>query len=244
MEFKLHGYWRSGCSWRVRIALSLKMIEYLYVPVDLSQLVGNVTEELPADYRAKNNMAQLPTLEISGMSGAPSDPLVLTQSLPIVEFLDETHPEVSLLGPPGDAVTRFKVREIAEIINSGTQPLQNLGVLRMVKNFEMLPLPPHLAEEGSKLDGSTGGKGFAKFHILKGLAAVESKLEEYGSEKYCVGEAVTLADICLVPQMYNARRFMLDVEKYFPRCVAVDAHLATLDAFQKAHPDAMSDAKK
>jgi maleylpyruvate isomerase len=220
----------------VRIALALKLTDYSYVAVDLSALVGNVDVELPSEYREVNKMAQLPTLEVT--DDANGSRLVLTQSLPIMEYLDETIAGVPLVGT--DALTRMRVREISEIINSGTQPLQNLSVLRMVKEFEKTSLPPQFAEE----EIANTGKGFAKFAILKGLAAVESKLEEYNSTLYCVGDAVTMADICLVPQMYNARRFMIDVEKYFPRCVAVDAHVATLDAFKAAHADACSDAKK
>jgi len=235
-EYKLHGYWRSGCSWRVRIALALKLTTYSYNPVDLSKLVGNVTEELPSEYRSLNQMAQLPTLEITdGSSGTTT---VLTQSLPIIEYLDETLTDgVPLVGT--DPLTRMRVREISEIINSGTQPLQNLAVLRMVKEFEMTALPPQFAE----IELGKTAKDFAKLHILKGLLAVETKLEEYASKLFCVGEVVSMADICLVPQMYNARRFMLDVDKYFPRCVAIDAHVNTLDAFKQAHADVCADAK-
>lgn len=238
MQHTLYGYWRSGCSWRVRIALELKGIEYNYIPVDLSKLVGNTDQKLPEDYLGLNKMAQLPTLVIKDPVNE-GDPELLTQSLPICEYLDELYPEKApLVG--SDPMVRMRVREISEIINSGTQPLQNLGVLRMVKEAELVALPSQFAEE----ECAPTGKGFAKHHILKGLAAVEDKLESFGGEKYCVGDSVTLADICLVPQMYNARRFMIDVDKYFPRCVAVDAHLATLEPFIKAHADSCSDAKK
>ncbi len=211
----------------------MKGIDYNYEAVNLAALVGNTSSTLPEEYVSKNPLAQLPTLEIKREG---EDTLYLTQSLPIIEYLDELYPEGSLLG--SDALTRYKVREISEIINSGIQPQQNLSVLRMIKQFEATPLPEIFAEETI----STDGKGFAKMHILKGLHSIELRLQKNSSE-YLVGDSVTMADLCFVPQMYNARRFMIDVDKYFPRCVEVDAKLALLDAFKAAHCDVQPDAK-
>jgi maleylpyruvate isomerase len=230
----LYGYWRSGASWRVRIALALKGIDYTYMPVNLKPLVGNVTEKLPEEYIQKNPMQQLPTLEI--FDPTIEDTLKLTQSLAIIEYLDERYPDAPLLGT--DPVTRARVRELSEIINSGTQPLQNLAMMRMITEWKTTPV---LDSKFDEEEIATTGAGFAKFHTIKGLHAVETFLADYAGD-YCVGSNVTLADLCLVPQLYSARRFKLDVEKYFPNCARVEARLAELDAFKAAHADTQPDA--
>lgn len=130
---------------------------------------------------------------------------------------------------PRDPVVRARAREFAEICNAGVQPLQNLAVIRGVKSAEV---------DGAEVDG----KGFGKLAIAKGLAAMEI-LAAKGNGKFAVGTHVTIADCCLVPQMYNARRFLIDLDA-FPTLVAVDAHLATLPEFVAAHPDQMPDAVK
>ena len=177
MEAKpiLHGYWRSGASWRLRIILNLKEVEYEYKPVNL------VKGEHKTDEYAKLNPALLvPTLEMGGEC--------LTESMAIAEYLEELHGAKPLL--PVDAMERMKVRRLCEVINSGTQPIQNLGVLKRVEAFG-----------GDKA-------AWAKETNLKGLETFE-KLVSKTAGKYCHGDEVTLADAFLIPQLYNAARFGL-----------------------------------
>ncbi len=244
-KFKLYGYWRSGCSWRVRIALELKGIDYEYIAVSLLPLVGNTTERLPENYIEKNNMEQVPTLEI--IENDDNNNIIrLTQSLAIIEYLDENYPNKSgvssIIGK--DSLTRFKSRELAELINSGVQPLQNLAIQRSVTGFTPVHIP-ELITDGDRQKITNDGKGAAKYYVLKGLLAFETLLEKNQptDSTFCLGDDVTLADLCLVPQIYNARRMTLEIEKYFPRCVAIDAALNELEAFKKAHPSSCPDAK-
>ncbi|EFX72308.1 hypothetical protein DAPPUDRAFT_15523, partial [Daphnia pulex] len=161
------------------------------------------------DYKIINPMAQVPSLTIGDK--------VFTQSVAILEYLEESYPLKPLL--PKDGVIRFKVREICEIIGSGIQPLQNLAVL---KQFE----------ESKQID-------WAAKWIFKGLTALE-KILETSSGNYCVGDDVTMADCCLIPQLYNARRFDVDVAQ-FPNIARVEKNLEVLEPFVKAHPSRQPD---
>nr|CAH0108019.1 unnamed protein product [Daphnia galeata] len=202
----LYSYFRSSCAWRVRIALEFKEIEYEYKAVHLVKGGGQQNSD---DYKIINPMAQVPSLIMGDK--------VFTQSIAILEYLEESYPLKPLL--PKDVVKRFKVREICEIIASGIQPLQNLSVL---KQFE-----------------ESKQKDWAAKWIFKGLTALE-KILETSSGNYCVGDDVTLADCCLIPQLYNARRFDVDVEQ-FPNIVRVEKNLEVLDPFVKAHPNRQPD---
>ncbi|KAK4009914.1 probable maleylacetoacetate isomerase 2 [Daphnia magna] len=202
----LYSYFRSSCSWRVRIALELKEIDYEYKAVHLVKGGGQQNAD---DYKVLNPMAQVPSLTIGEK--------VFTQSIAIMEYLEESYPSKPLL--PQDTFQRFKVREICEIIGSGIQPLQNLAVL---KQFE-----------------ESKQKDWASKWIVKGLIALEKVLEGT-SGKYCVGDDITLADCCLVPQLYNARRFEVNVEQ-FPNVVRVEKNLEILEPFIKAHPNRQPD---
>ncbi|MCA9526967.1 MAG: maleylacetoacetate isomerase [Myxococcales bacterium] len=206
---RLYTYWRSSCSWRVRISLHFKGLAFESVPVHLVRGGG---QQHDAGYLGKNPMGQVPALE--------TDEGLLTQSLAILEYLEERYPSPALL--PADRVGRAHARAIAEAINSGVQPLQNLAVLQHLGQAYGAEAPP-----------------WAKHWITRGLARVEQMV---GAGPFAVGEAPTFADACIVPQLYNARRFGCPVEAW-PRLLAVEAACAALPAFQAAHPDQQPDAE-
>lgn len=208
---KLYGYWRSSCSYRVRIGLALKGLAYEQAPVHLLEAAHRAP-----DYVARNPMAQVPLLEIE--DGGRT--LLLTQSVAILEYLDERFPQPRLL--PEDRALRAEVRRAVEIINAGIQPLQNLSLLRTLKGLG--------ADE----------QAFGREANEKGLAALEDVATRSGGA-HLVGDAPTLADVCLVPQLYAARRFAVDVAR-FPRLLAVEARCVALDGFAAAHPDRQPDA--
>ncbi|HEY0840295.1 MAG TPA: maleylacetoacetate isomerase [Vulgatibacter sp.] len=205
---KLHGYWRSSASWRARIALAWKGMPYEYVPVHL--LRG---EQVAEGYRAKNPMGQVPLLVLD-------DGRHIAQSMAILEYLEEVHPEPALL--PKDPVDRAHARQLAEMINSGIQPLQNIGVQR------------HVASLGAD------EKAWTIHWITKGLAALEA-VTRHTSGRYCVKDSVSFADVCLVPQLYGARRFSLDMSAY-PTLLRIEEACAALPAFKSAHADNQPDA--
>ncbi len=211
---KLLGYWRSSASYRVRIALHHKGVPFEYVSV---HLVKDGGEQFRDDYRAKNPMAQVPTLEVEEAGVVHR----LGQSLPIIEWLEERYPDPPLL--PADSFLRARSRQLAEIINSGIQPFQNLSVLRFVK---------------AELGGDE--QAFARRFIEKGLAAFQA-VAEPAAGRFSVGDAPTVADACLVPQLYAARRFGVDLSP-FPLLVRIEEQCASLAAFQAAHPDRQIDA--
>ncbi|AUX45787.1 maleylacetoacetate isomerase [Sorangium cellulosum] len=212
----LYGYWRSSCSWRVRIALAYKGVEHAYRPVNLVRDGG---EQLRDDYRTKNPMAQVPLLEFEE-GGAVRR---VSQSLAILELLEEWFPSPPLLPPPGERYLRAKARQLAEMINSGTQPMQNTATLRCVKE---------------ELGGDE--RAFARRFIMSGLAAFQAAAGELAG-RFCVGDEVTLADVCLVPQLYNARRYEVDLAP-FATLTRIEAACLALPAFQAAHPDRQADA--
>jgi maleylpyruvate isomerase len=209
----LHNYWRSSASYRVRIALGLKQLAYEYVPVDI------LHREHQADaYRGKNPMMQVPTLEVIEPDGRR---IVLTQSLPIIEYLDERWPAHPLL--PVDPYLRARTRALAEIVNSGIQPLQNLSVTKQVVAF------------GG--DDAAWTRGF----IERGLTAYAEAASDFAGA-FSVGDAPTLADCCLVPQLYSMRRFGA-APAGLDRLLAIETACNALPAFAAAHPDRQPDAK-
>jgi maleylacetoacetate isomerase len=212
---KLHGYFRSSASWRVRIALNLKGL-----------VVDNVShhlrrgEQRAPDYLALNPQGLVPALELD-------DGTVLTQSLAIVEWLDETHPRPPLL--PGDPFERAEIRAFALAIAAEIHPLNNLRVLKYLKR--------ELKQDQSAIDE------WYRHWIAEGLAACERLVLRNGRRgPYCFGLGPTLADVCLVPQLYNARRFDCDLAAY-PTLVEIDAVCAENPAFAAAHPDRQPDAE-
>ena len=213
MERVLLGYWRSSSSWRVRIALNWKGLAYETVPV---HLVADGGRQHRPEHRALNPMRQVPVLLEDGRP--------LSQSVAILEYLEERHPEPPLL--PSDPWERACVRQLTELINSGIQPIQNLAVMQRLKGeFALEPAQ---------------AKAWSRGWIEQGFVALEALVETVGG-RYSVGDAVSFADLCLVPQLYNARRFEVDLRQ-FPRLTAIEDRLVELPAFVKAHPDQQPDA--
>ncbi len=211
---KLYGYWRSSCSWRVRIGLELKGLSYENCPVHLVDDGGHQHRD---DFRAKNPMRQLPVLEVRDGDVVAE----LSQSLAILEFLEERYPRAPLL--PGSALERAKIRQLAEAINSGVQPLQNLAVMQKLK-----------------AESDVDAKAWSAYWIERGLKAYQAMLPDHGGP-FCVGDAPTLADVCLIPQLYNARRFSVPFDE-LGRLLEIEAAAEELSAFQAAHPDRQPDA--
>jgi len=209
----LYTYFRSSAAYRVRIALNLKGLTGEMISIHLQKEGG--LHKKPA-YRAVNPQMRVPALQLD--SGD-----VLVQSLAIIEYLDEVHPQPPLL--PRDAVERAKVRALAQVIACDIHPLNNLGPLRYLKN--------ELGQDQAKID--------AWYHhwILAGFDAVEAMIRP---GRFAFGNEVTLADICLVPQVYNARRLKVPLDR-FPKIVAADAALGKLPAFDQARPENQPDAE-
>ncbi len=210
---KLYSFFRSSAAYRVRIALHLKGIAFETIGIHLSKDGGrNNTPE----FRAINPQMRVPVLAL------PSGDL-LTQSLAIIEYLDETHPDPPLL--PREARERARVRAIAQLIACDIHPLNNVGPLRYLKNV--------LRHEQAEID--------AWYHhwVSKGFEALEAMI---APAPYTCGAAVTLADVCLVPQVYNARRLKVPLDR-FPNIVAADAACLKLPAFDKARPENQPDAE-
>jgi len=209
----LYDYFRSTAAYRVRIALNLKGIDYRQAPVNL--LKG---EDGETGYRTVNPQGLVPALEVDGN--------VLQQSLAICEYLDEVQPDPPLL--PGDPLQRARIRALAQMVACDIHPVNNLRILKYLTG---------------KLGVSEDQK-LAWYHhwIEEGFRPIEQMLQSSpGDTGFCLGEQVSLADICLVPQVYNARRFELDLAPY-PRIVAVEQHCLSLDAFERARPENQPDA--
>jgi maleylpyruvate isomerase len=209
---KLHGYFRSSASYRVRIALNLKGLRAEHLPHHLRR-----GEQCAPAYLALNPQGFVPTLEDD--SGA-----VLTQSLAIIEWLDETHPEPPLL--PRDPLRRAKVRAFALALACDTHPVQNLKVLARLRE---IGLPEAQVT------------GWAAWANREGLSACET-LVARESGPFCFSAAPSMADLCLVPQLANARRFGVDVAA-FPRLLQAEAAAKALAAFADAAPERQSDAE-
>ncbi|OAP37704.1 maleylacetoacetate isomerase [Sinorhizobium glycinis] len=206
-ETVLYDYWRSSASYRVRIALNLIGESYRSVPVDLLARAHRAPEHL-----GRNPQGLVPVLDIDGER--------FTQSLAIIEYLAETRPESGLL--PGVAVGRQRVRALSHAIAMDIHPVCNLGVVAHVTA---------VAE-----NGEAARRAWMQKFIGEGLAAFERMLDHPATGAFCHGEAPTMADICLVPQVYNARRWEVDLSAC-PRIVAIEARCAAIDAFARAHPD-------
>jgi maleylacetoacetate isomerase len=213
---KLFSYWRSSAAWRVRIALSWKGIPHGTVPVHLVRDGGQQHRE---SYRELNPQERVPALEHEGR--------VYAQSLAIIEYLEETHPEPPLL--PLDFTGRAIVRQMALAVACEIHPLQNSRVLEYLRG-------PLAQGDGPVAD-------WVRHWIGQGFAALEELARRHGDgRRYLHSDAVSMADLCLVPQMYNARRYHLDLRPY-PALVAIDAHLMTLPAFSTTRPEAQPDAE-
>jgi len=212
---KLYGYFRSSATYRVRIALNLKGIEYETLAVDLR---APVQAQRAPQFLALNPVGLVPVL-IDGER-------VLTQSLAIIEYLEETHPLPPLL--PRAATDRAQVRALALTVACEIHPLNNTGVL----DYLRAPLG----------HGDAAVAAWYCHWIARGFTALEEQVRRSGSDRrHLFGSSVTLADVLLVPQMYNARRYRCDLEPY-PTLRAISAHLETLPAFARAAPETQPDA--
>ena len=210
---KLYSYFRSSAAYRVRIALNLKGIAYETVSVHLVKDGGH--NKRP-EFRAVN-----PQMRVPALVTAAGD--VLIQSLAIIEYLDETHPEPPLL--PRDPIARAKVRALADLIACDIHPLNNTSPLRYLKN--------EMGQPQSAID--------AWYHhwIITGFEALEALIEP---EPYAYGTRVSLADVCVVPQVANARRLKVPLDK-FPKIVGVEQAALALAAFDRARPENQPDAE-
>lgn len=202
----LYDYWRSSASYRLRIALNLAEIDYQAISVDL--VAG--THKSP-DHIARNPQGLVPVLEIDGHR--------FTQSLAILDYLNDTR---SLGLIPQDPVTATKARALAHSVAVDVHPVCNLGVVGYVS--QLLPDQP-----GAKVD-------WMRHFIAPGLRAFEALLGEFDRSAFCTGDTPGLADICLIPQLYNARRWEVDYSDC-PRIIEVEATCAQHPAFAAAHPD-------
>jgi maleylacetoacetate isomerase len=213
---KLLGYWRSSATYRVRIALNLKQISYEYEPVHLLKGGG---EQHSDEYLTLNPSHLVPTLIDE------DDDLILNQSLAIIEYIDERF-DGALKLIPSDVLDKTKVRALSYDLACDTQPLANLRVLQYLTN--------ELEQEDAVKNQ------WAKHWTEKGLAVVESKLKNTAG-KYCFGFDVTMADVCLVPQVYNAIRFGIDLNQY-PIVKKVHENCSELKAFIDALPENQIDS--
>ena len=210
MKLVLHSAWRSSAAYRVRIGLNLKDLAYEIAPVNLVS-----SQHLGPAYAALNPQRLLPALEVDGR--------VLTQSLAILEWLDETVPEPALL--PADPFDRAIVRTMAQIVASDIHPVNNLRILRALTDLGV---------------AEPEREAWIRRWITDGFTALEAMIVEHG-QGYAFGSEPTLADCVLLPQVYNAERFKTDLTP-FPAIRAVAARCAQHPAFAAAHPNTQPDA--
>lgn len=205
----LYDFWRSSAAYRVRIALNLKGIGADRVEIDITP---GTDAQLSPHYRAVNPQMRVPALSVDGG--------VIGQSLAILEYLDERYPQPPLL--PGDALQRARIRAFADTIACDIHPLNNVSVLGELRH-----------RFGA--DGETIRSWYASW-IAKGFTALETLAGQAGRGRFLFGPVPTLAEVCLVPQVYNARRYEVDLSPY-PRLVEVDAAARELPAFAAAAPE-------
>eukprot|EP00835_Amoeboradix_gromovi_P000640 NODE_23_length_38171_cov_0.318108.p16 type:complete len:208 gc:universal NODE_23_length_38171_cov_0.318108:19422-18799(-) len=205
-QFKLYSYWRSSCSYRVRIVMNMKKLKYEYAAVNLLK-----NEQHDAVNLSRNPMGVVPTLQV--------DDKFIHQSMAIMEYLEDEYPQISML--PKDKYERAIVRGMCMVIVADTQPLQNLKVLKEFQDEKK--------------------KEWAAKVISNGLQAFE-RIAEVHSGKYSFGDHITFADACLVPQVYNATRFEIDIQR-FPKISEIIENLKTSAEFEAADPKHMPDAQ-
>ena len=205
----LYGYALSSASYRVRIALGLKGLQATAVSLDL-----RAGEQRREEFLKLNSQGFVPTLVLDGGE-------VLTQSVAIIEYLDETHPAPPLM--PASPAGRARVRALTQAITCDIHPLNNLRVLKYLES--------ELKQDKPQRDA------WYRHWVSEGFTAIERRLGcDGGTGRFCHGDTPTLADVCLVPQVFNARRFSVDLALY-PRIAAIDAACRELAAFQQAAPE-------
>lgn len=207
-NIKLYNYFRSSTSYRVRIALELKKLKYEYIPV---HLLNNGGEQNQSAYRNINPQGGVPSLVINGQT--------ISQSMAIIEYLDEVFPNTHKLFPT-DPYKKAKVRQVCENINADIHPIQNLRVFQYLEK---------------KFGANQEVKDtWAQKWINDGFTAIE-KILESSHGRYCFGDQITAADVFLIPQMVSAERFKVDIKKY-PVLFKIYENCMQLEAFKKAHP--------
>jgi maleylacetoacetate isomerase len=217
LNLELYSFWRSSASYRVRIALNLKALPYVTHAVDLLKEGG---QQWMKQYQDVNPQSRVPTLVHDGQR--------FTQSLAIIEYLDETFPGVRLI--PKDPVDRARVRMLSQIIACDIQPLQNTSTTKYLK-------------EALHVDEAAVTTWLREW-ITRGLDAFDAHLgRDHLSGKFSHGDSPSMADCCLVPQMYAADRFGVPATKY-PRLALIAEHCGLMPAFQHAHPAKQPDAKQ
>lgn len=216
MSLKLYGYWRSSASYRVRIALNLKQLDYQYIPV---HLVKNGGEQQSDNYQNLNPSKLVPTFVDDDAD------ITLSQSLAIIEYLDEKYPQHTALLPK-HAQDRARVRMLAQDMACDTQPIANLRVLNKLKN------------DFNATDQQV--KDWVQHWLIQGFTSLSSKLETRAG-KFAYGFQVTMVDLCIVPQVYSALRFGVDMDA-FPLIQKIYNNCMELEAFKQAAPENQIDA--
>ena len=216
MSITLYGYWRSSATYRVRIALNLKQIPYVYVPV---HLVKNGGGQHLAEYQTLNPAELVPTL-------VDDEGNVLNQSSAIIEYLDELYPQQPKL-LPSTPLDKAKIRTLAQDITCDIQPLANLRVMQ------------YLNKSLSCSDSQQ--KAWSRHWIETGFGGLEKRLQKSAGD-YCFGNTLTMADVCLVPQVYNASRFSINLDNC-PLIQKINLHCNQLAAFVAAKPENQPDAE-
>lgn len=204
--YQLYSYFRSSCSYRVRIALNLKQLDFETLPI---HLVRDGGEQNKADYRKHNPMGQVPCLLVGDVG--------LSQSMAILEYLEQVHPEPALL--PKDPIAAAQVRAVCEMINSGIQPIQNLSVL--------VYLEGDMGAQGKRVEWS-------RHWITRGFDALEQMLQS-SAGRFSFGDSITLADCFVIPQVYNAHRFKVDMSRY-PIINRINENCLAIESFAAAAP--------
>lgn len=224
-KLKLYSYFRSSAAYRVRIVLAIKDLPVDIIPINLAE-----GEQRSGEYLSINPQGLVPALVDKG--------LILNQSLAVIEYLDEVYGDYRLL--PGNAIDRAQVRGLAQQIAMDVHPLNNLRVLKYLRNELNVSEADNIRWYQHWI-----AEGFSAFE--RALESnLKSSMERYELEKneikYCWKKTVTLADVCLIPQVYNARRFGCDLEPY-PLIQAIDRHCCQMSPFRRAHPESQTDSK-
>lgn len=217
---KLYSYFRSSAAYRVRIVLNLKQISYTTVPV---HLVRNGGEQHLTEYLNINPQGLVPSLDITAPNGKPQ---IITQSGAIIEYLEERFPQPALL--PINLIERAYVRTLMQIIACDMHPVNNLRVL-------------HYLENAFDCDNAEKMRWYHHW-LATGFSAIEAQLTRRGNTQYCYHEQITMADVYLIPQVYNARRFNLDMTPY-PTINRIYQRCIHLPAFSEAAPEQQPDAE-